>query len=215
MRNPSQERDVATGTEFVRRGLLTGGVAAGLAALTVEQASAQDAAAKPAGYDGFAFFNPREAETIEAVTERIWPHTGTGPGAKAAGAVFYIDRALDGAYAEHKPTYRRAVRGLNAVSLAEHRKPFVDLSAEQQDAVLTRLERNELVGFRGGEGRRVFDLMRTHTMEGVLSDPIYGGNRDFVGWRVVGYPGPHHLHTAEQQRSMQPLNLPLQSVADL
>ena len=59
------------------------------------------------------------------------------------------------------------------------------------------------------------DIVRVHTMEGLFSDPVYGGNRDFAGWAAVGYPGPYYVYTEEQQQSFEPLNLPFQSVADL
>ncbi|HEV2128826.1 MAG TPA: gluconate 2-dehydrogenase subunit 3 family protein [Thermomicrobiales bacterium] len=58
-------------------------------------------------------------------------------------------------------------------------------------------------------------LVLTHTMEGLFSDPVYGGNRDFAGWRAVGYPGAHYLYTEEEQQSFEPLNKPIQSLADL
>ena len=58
-------------------------------------------------------------------------------------------------------------------------------------------------------------LALNHTMEGLFSDPVYGGNRDFAGWRAVGYPGAHYLYTEEEQQSFEPLNKPIQSLADL
>ena len=60
-----------------------------------------------------------------------------------------------------------------------------------------------------------FNLVRTHTMEGLFADPIYGGNRDFAGWRAVGYPGPYYVYTEEEQQSFEPLDKPFQSIADL
>lgn len=59
------------------------------------------------------------------------------------------------------------------------------------------------------------EFARNHTMEGLFSDPVHGGNRDFAGWRAVGYPGPYYVYDEEQQQSFEPLDLPLQSVADL
>lgn len=73
----------------------------------------------------------------------------------------------------------------------------------------------------GLEGLRVESLLdfmnvvRIHTMEGLFSDPVHGGNRDFAGWRAVGYPGPYVVYGEEEQQSFEPLNQPLQSVADL
>lgn len=59
------------------------------------------------------------------------------------------------------------------------------------------------------------DLVLKHTMEGLFSDPIYGGNRDFAGWRAVGYPGAHYVYSEEEQQSFEPLDKPFQSIADL
>lgn len=58
-------------------------------------------------------------------------------------------------------------------------------------------------------------LVLTHTMEGLFSDPVYGGNRDFAGWRAVRYPGAHYIYTEEEQQTFEPLDKPIQSLADL
>lgn len=62
--------------------------------------------------------------------------------------------------------------------------------------------------------RGFLDIVRVHVMEGLFSDPVYGGNRDFAGWAAVGYPGPYVVFTEEQQQSFEPLDLPFQSIAD-
>ena len=38
-----------------------------------------------------------------------------------------------------------------------------------------------------------FGLLCLHTRQGFYADPIYGGNRDRVGWGVIGFPGPASL----------------------
>ena len=48
--------------------------------------------------------------------------------------------------------------------------------------------------------------MREHTVIGFLADPKYGGNRDYIGWKVIGYPGPRHMrggYTPEQMVGKQ------------
>ena len=60
-----------------------------------------------------------------------------------------------------------------------------------------------------------FAMIRTHVLEGVRSDPIHGGNRDFAGWRAVDYPGAHDVDSAEEQQVFEQLSKPFQSVADL
>lgn len=62
--------------------------------------------------------------------------------------------------------------------------------------------------------RAFLEIVRTHVMEGLFSDPVYGGNREFAGWAAVGYPGPYVVYTEEQQQTFEPLDLPFQSIAD-
>jgi gluconate 2-dehydrogenase gamma chain len=59
-------------------------------------------------------------------------------------------------------------------------------------------------------------IFRTHTIEGLFADPIYGGNRDKRVWADLHYGGPYYVHTEEQQLTMDaPLDIPIQSIADL
>jgi gluconate 2-dehydrogenase gamma chain len=78
---------------------------------------------------------------------------------------------------------------------------------ERQVAGLTPPSAGDLPAF--------FALVHAHTMEGLFADPIYGGNRDFAGWRAVGYPGAYYVYTEEEQQSFEPLDKPFQSIADL
>lgn len=78
---------------------------------------------------------------------------------------------------------RRYAEGLAlvaAISAADHGAPFDGLSAAQQDAVIAKLRL---------QGRRFYDLLVDHTVEGMLSAPEYGGNRDRAGWALVGFDG--------------------------
>ena len=61
--------------------------------------------------------------------------------------------------------------------------------AAQQDEVITALEQGKATGFTWPSAQAFFNTVRTHTMEGMFADPIYGGNKDFAGWRLVGFPG--------------------------
>jgi gluconate 2-dehydrogenase gamma chain len=59
-------------------------------------------------------------------------------------------------------------------------------------------------------------IFRTHTIEGLFADPVYGGNRDKRVWADLQYGGPYYVHTEEQQLTMDaPLDIPIQSIADL
>ncbi len=64
---------------------------------------------------------------------------------------------------------------------------FEKLNGVQQDAALKDLESGQITGVRDGEG--FFELLRSHVLEGVFGEPSYGGNRDMVGWKLVGFPG--------------------------
>lgn len=61
------------------------------------------------------------------------------------------------------------------------------MSAEEQDGVLENLEAGRIGEVAGGPA--FFELVRRHVMEGMFCEPIYGGNRDLVGWSLVGFPG--------------------------
>ena len=141
------------------------------------------------------FFTEEEALIVAAAASRIFPSDDAGPGAKEAGVVIYIDRQLAGPYGhdrfrytqgpfdENAPrefgyqgkatpaeTYREGLKSL---------KGFDKLSPEEQDKKLEQIENTHL-----------FALLRQHTIEGMFSDPVHGGNVDMVGWQLVGFPGP-------------------------
>jgi len=146
---------------------------------------------------------------LAALAERIWP------GAVAAGALIYIDRALAGAYARDLASYRVVLAALDARAKQQFGERFAAVKGEQQDALLRALEADALGELRAANGPALFEMLRAHVMEGVLSDPVYGGNRDFAGWKDVGYPGPYRLYTKDEQTSTQPLHMPYRSIKDL
>jgi gluconate 2-dehydrogenase gamma chain len=65
---------------------------------------------------------------------------------------------------------------------------FAKLSAAEQDAVLTEMEKNVATGFLPNAAA-FFNMVRTHTIQGTFCDPYYGGNANFIGWDLIGYPG--------------------------
>jgi hypothetical protein len=75
---------------------------------------------------------------------------------------------------------------------------FAQLSAQDQDAVLTDMENNAAKGFTGAS--LFFNVVLSHTMQGTFCDPFYGGNANFVGWDLIGYPGVRLTATANDQR---------------
>jgi gluconate 2-dehydrogenase gamma chain len=140
-------------------------------------------------------FSAAEWKTVEAITGRIIP-TDHEPGAIEANCVNFIDKALAHEDVKVKPLYRAGLAGLDAVSKQRFAKPFVDLTPEQQDDVLAVLESGKAEGWPHGQipPQQFFEAVRVHTIIGFLTDPKYGGNRAYTGWKVAGYPGGgHHL----------------------
>ncbi len=150
-----------------------------------------------------AFFNDDDARTITAFAERLMPGAPGKPGATDAGVVNYIDLALAGAYADQQDFYRRGIAQLDAHCTKAYSKPFRSLTAAQQDETITALEHGKAPDFSWPPAQAFFNTMRTHTMEGMFADPIYGGNKDFAGWRLVGFPGAQPGFTTGDMQSKE------------
>src|SRR3712207_9538240 len=92
-----------------------------------------------------------------------------------------------------------------------------DCGPDEQDGLLADLEAEALPGFRVPAQRRFFDLLRAHLQEGLFADPAYGGNRDKLGWRLLGHPGIWPENSAEENLSAEPVTKGgvIQSLADL
>lgn len=129
-----------------------------------------------------------ESDTLEAMTARIIPTDASGPGAAEARAAHYIDRALGGPLAAARQAYTAGLAALDAYARSRKGAPFARLSPADQDALLIELETNTATGF-AGQPSAFLTLVRAHTIEGTFSDPYYGGNANFVGWDLIGYPG--------------------------
>jgi gluconate 2-dehydrogenase gamma chain len=142
-----------------------------------------------------AFLNDEDAKTIAAFADRLMPSAPGKPGAKDADVVNYIDLALMGAYADQQDFYRRGLAELETYCQKAYGNAFRRLPADKQDAVITALETGKADSFTYPSAQAFFDRLRTHTMEGMFSDPVYGGNKDFAGWRLVGFPGAQHSFT--------------------
>lgn len=180
-------RDVSR-RELLRNGsVLTGGL--WLSAQVPFPLAARAAAESSAP----AVLSAAEWKTLEAITARVIP-TDAQPGAREAGCTNFIDKALANEEAAMRPLYALGLAGVEAVSETKHQLAFTALSAEQQDALLESIERGDAKGWPDGSlpSPSFFELARVHTIIGFLADPKYGGNRDFAGWRVTGYPGPRH-----------------------
>jgi gluconate 2-dehydrogenase gamma chain len=196
-----------------RRAFLKGAVAgasAGAVAALAPVANAQthqmpeaSAEALPQGERHGAFFNDEQTTTVTAFAERLMPGAPGKPGATEAGVVNYIDLALAGAYADQQEFYRRGLDQLDAYCRATRNAPFAKLGADAQNEVIAALEEGKATGFQWPTARSFFETLRTHTMEGMFADPVYGGNKDFAGWRLVGFPGAQPAFTGADLKSRE------------
>ena len=136
-----------------------------------------------------ATLTPSEAGTLDAVCARLIPTDENGPGAREAQAWRYIDRALGGFLAPSRQTYATGLADLDRRAMEMRGLPFAALQSADQDAVLHAIEATPF-----------FALVRTHTIQGTFCDPFYGGNANFVGWDLLGYPGVRTIVTADEQK---------------
>lgn len=210
------------------------------------------------------FFNPVEAAMVEALSARILPGTPDDPGAREAGVVYYIDRALAGVHGgyTHKTytqgpflvvseaetavertsrtdiyrvletadadivsrygyqsvltpqdIYRRGLESVEVFAQSSFGRSLLDLSEEEQDTLLEAMDAEEATGFDAPSGKAFFIKLRNDTLEGMFSDPIYGGNRDMAGWKLIGYPGARGFYTPEEMQDTN-FSSPPVSLAD-
>ena len=165
------------------------------------QAAMPDMSAMSGGHG--AFFNDDNSRTMIAFTERLMPGEPGKGGATDAGVLNYIDLALSGAYSDQQDFYRRGLAQLDEHCSKTYGKPFHSITTAQQDECIAALEHGKAPEFVWPTAPAFFNTVRTHTMEGMFSDPIYGGNKDFVGWRLVGFPGAQPQFTPEDMQSKE------------
>jgi gluconate 2-dehydrogenase gamma chain len=161
--------------ELTRRDYLAVSFAAS-AQVAAAQQHAHEAAKKP-GATALQVLTPSEARDIEALTAQIIPSDGS-PGAREAGAIYFIDRALATFDSDKKESYQAGlalVRNTRA-RLFPGSPDAASLTADQQIALLQAIEKSDF-----------FELLRTHTVLGFLGSPSYGGNRGGVGWKHIGF----------------------------
>ena len=165
-----------------RRAFLRAAAAAGAAwsaadLISVEEAltwSAEQAAAKTSG--GFAALSVGEAETIVALSSRIIPSVDGRPGAREAGVVIFVDRALATFNAGQRKLYAEGLQDLNRRAGDRFKATaFSNLTAAQQDDVIRSIEKTPF-----------FQAVRFDTVVGTFALPSWGGNRDYAGWHLIG-----------------------------
>jgi len=135
-----------------------------------------------------AALTPAQMKTLVAFIDRLIPTDELGPGAVASGAQIYIDRVLAGPNANEKAAFIQGLESVDAYAKRVHGAPLAELSAGKRDQVV-----NEMVD------SPFFNRARRLTLEGMFSDPYYGGNKNFAGWDLIRYPGPRPAVAAGDQ----------------
>jgi len=123
------------------------------------------------------FFSPDQASEIEAMAAQIIPTDDT-PGAREAGAIYFIDRALTTFDQEKQAAYTIGLKDLRAKTreLFPSANKFSELNSAQQVQVLTAIEKTAFFG-----------QVRSHTIIGFFANPEYGGNQEKIGWNLIGF----------------------------
>src|SRR5215468_4246463 len=209
---------------FGRRDFLKGAVVGGAAAATAtpaivpQEAKAQQpapAAPPPATYE---FLNLEEAAFVEALVDHMVPADELSPKGTDIGINIYIDRALAGAWGKGDrlymqgpwkrgvpsqgyqlpltpaQLYRAGIEATNAHCRKTYGKPFDRLDDKQREEVLVGLSSGKVTFDNGLPARVFWGVLYQTVMEGMFSDPIYGGNRNKAGWKLIGFPGVIAVH---------------------
>lgn len=159
------------------------------------------------------FLTEAEASFLAAAVERLIPADEEWPGAKELGAVNYIDIQMAGPWGRGEMTFRggpfragtpsqgyqleytpselmrRAIAAINA-SFTKRGTSFAHRSGPERDAYLSKLEKRN-IDLDGVPSGVFFAFLWQYTLEGFFADPIYGGNKDKIAWRMIGFPGAY------------------------
>jgi gluconate 2-dehydrogenase gamma chain len=198
--------------DFLKGAMIgTAALAAGNPAAAAAQAPTS---AAPTGTDAepLLTLTATEHAFIVAAADTLIPADELSPSGSDCGVATFIDRQLAGAYGmgarlyrqgpfpKAKPElgyqlslnprefFRAGIESANAWARNTYGKDFDRLSEQDREAALKAMEDGK-AQFTGFSSRMFFDALLQITMEGFFADPIYGGNRDMTGWKMVGYPG--------------------------
>jgi gluconate 2-dehydrogenase gamma chain len=146
----------------------------------------------------FAWFDPATAAEVKAMAAQIIPDDDT-PGAERAGVIWFIDRALAGYDADKQELCKRGLAETQAKcnEMFPGSARITSLTSEQQIALLKTVEKTDF-----------FQQVRFHTILGFFGHPMLGGNRDMVGWKLIGverqmhYEPPFGYYDAEAARGV-------------
>ena len=167
---------------------------------------------------GYAFLNADESAFVEALVDHMVPADALTPKGTDIGLNIFIDRALAGAWGkgdrlymqgpwkQGTPSqgyqlpltpaelYRAGIAAANAHCVKTYKKSFDRLAESQREEFLLALQGGKVTFDIGPPARVFFTMVYQSVMEGMFSDPIYGGNRNKAGWKLIGFPGAIAVH---------------------
>jgi gluconate 2-dehydrogenase gamma chain len=133
-----------------------------------------------------------QSAVLKAIVARLVPADANGPSGADAGAAAYIEKSLGGGLAGGLKNlagfYNAGLSAVDAYAASAYGAAFTALPPDQQDAVLSDVESGKATGFTPSSSA-FFAAIHEHTLQGMFGDPVYGGNKNFAGWDLVGYPG--------------------------
>ena len=201
--------------EFLKGAGVVGAASASpLATGTTTEAQTAAPVAAPAApaAPGYTYLMPAEAQFVEALVDHMIPKDElTGSGTEI-GIATYIDRALAGSWGKGDrlymqgpwlpgtanqgyqlpltpaELYRVGIQAADDHCRKAFGKNFAHSAADQKETFLRDLAAGTIM-LAGLPGLALFNVFYENVMEGLFADPIYGGNRDKVGWKMIGFPG--------------------------
>jgi gluconate 2-dehydrogenase gamma chain len=204
------------------------GSAAAVSVTLPQSAEAQQKPAAPTASPppspGYAYLNLEEQAFIEAVVDHMIPADEFSPKGTDIGINVYIDRALAGGWGKGErlymqgpwkqgvpsqgyqlpltpaELYRAGIAAANAACVKTYGKTFDKLTPDQRQEFLVGWQAGKVPFENGPPPRVFFGVLYQNVMEGMFADPIYGGNKDFAGWRLIGFPGAQPLFTPEDMQ---------------
>jgi gluconate 2-dehydrogenase gamma chain len=144
----------------------------------IRHAAAHAARALGEGRLGFEILAPDDAADLAALAEQVFPSDPGSPGAREAGVIQFIDRALGTFAANLADPIRAMLADLNRLTAERHPGAgrFAALDPARQEALMPAVA--ALPGFAP---------VRYLVVAGMFADPSYGGNRDRLGWKLLGF----------------------------
>ncbi|MZI92197.1 gluconate 2-dehydrogenase subunit 3 family protein [Vibrio sp. CAIM 722] len=200
----------------------------------LETAMNADHLPQPAQAGWQVLTDPKDRAALSAIFDRIIPADKYGPSATEAGCIEFLDDQLAGDYgsgkalylegpmdrkneemlmgkpqflATPKERYMTGIKALEQYSQSHFGSSLDALSPDNMDQFLLNLEAGKIDLGKDVDGKALFELMIQNAREGYLSDPLYGGNRNMAGWKMIGFPGARYDYRPYLSRPGENLEL--------